>query len=218
MIRLLAVLLALMAMPAAAKDWTQVTSIAPSGGFVLGNPAAKVRLVEYSSFTCPHCAHFAETGMAALRSNYIRTGKVAFESRSAVRDGVDLVATLLARCRGPGRYFAASELVFARQEQWVGAAMTYQEANGEQLTKQAPADAMAAIAAGSGLDVLLGLTPVRAKACLADKAGQARVAAMADEAWNKRRISGTPSFMINGVAVDALDWATLDLRLRDATR
>ena len=218
MIRLLVPLLVLVATPAAARDWARVTSIARSGGFVLGNPAAKVRLVEYSSFTCSHCARFSQSAMAALQTGYVRTGRVSFESRNAVRDGIDLAATLLARCLGPSRYFAASERIFAEQEQWMLAAEAYQEAHSKRLADLPPTEALAALASGSGLDALVGLTLARAKACLADKAAQARVAAMTDEAWNQRKISGTPSFLLNDVAAGTVDWATLDARLREATR
>jgi hypothetical protein len=53
--------------PPAGQDWTQVVSQTPEGGFVMGNPNAPVKLVEYLSLTCPHCAQFAETGYPQLQ-------------------------------------------------------------------------------------------------------------------------------------------------------
>ncbi|TIP69151.1 MAG: DsbA family protein, partial [Mesorhizobium sp.] len=41
----------------------------------LGKDDAKVTIVEYASMTCPHCAHFHETTLPALKTKYIDTGK-----------------------------------------------------------------------------------------------------------------------------------------------
>ena len=73
----------------------------------MGNPKAKVKLVEYGSLTCPHCRHFAETGMVPLKA-YVKSGKVSFEYRNYILNGIDVAATLVARCGGaaallPGR-------------------------------------------------------------------------------------------------------------------
>ena len=43
-------------------DWSEMVSETPEGGFVMGNPNAPVKLVEYGSMTCPHCAEFQEAG------------------------------------------------------------------------------------------------------------------------------------------------------------
>ena len=48
------------------SDWTHAVALTPEGGVRMGNPAARVRLVEFSSFTCPHCAAFASEGLPAL--------------------------------------------------------------------------------------------------------------------------------------------------------
>ena len=41
---------------AAGRDWSAVVNRTTAGGFIMGNPDAKVKLVEYGSMTCPHCA------------------------------------------------------------------------------------------------------------------------------------------------------------------
>src|SRR6478735_1491986 len=87
-------------------DWSKVAVRKADGSFVQGNPDAKLKLVEYLSFTCPHCAHFEHEAIGPLTAKYIRTGLVSYEVRHAVRDGYDLAATLLARCSGPGPFFA----------------------------------------------------------------------------------------------------------------
>ncbi|MCA1653471.1 MAG: DsbA family protein, partial [Sphingomonadales bacterium] len=81
-------------------DWTTVVSRTPAGGFVMGNPNAKVKLIEYGSLTCPHCAEFEEKGGKPLIDNYVKKGLVSFEFRNFVRDPYDITAALIARCGG----------------------------------------------------------------------------------------------------------------------
>ena len=95
-------------------------SITPDGGFVMGNPKAKVTIVEYGSLTCPHCRHFAETAYKPLVSEYVRTGKVSYEFRSLILNGIDLAATLVARCGGPSHFFPMTEKLYATQPTWIG--------------------------------------------------------------------------------------------------
>src|SRR5579863_6598616 len=68
--------------PPAGKAWSDVVSATPAGGMVMGNPAAPVKLVEYGSLSCPHCAHFAEFGFKPLVAKYVDSGKVSYEYRS----------------------------------------------------------------------------------------------------------------------------------------
>ena len=57
-------------------NWLTTISVSPSGSHLMGNPAAPVKLVEYISYTCPHCAHFQQQSEVAMRLAYIQTGKV----------------------------------------------------------------------------------------------------------------------------------------------
>ena len=50
-------------------------AVTPEGGFRMGDPKAKIAIVEYGSLTCPHCRHFAETAVKPLVDQYVRTGK-----------------------------------------------------------------------------------------------------------------------------------------------
>ena len=90
----------------AAVDWSKRVAATPEGGFVMGNPAAKVKVVEYGSLTCPHCAAFSNSAKAGLAAR-VRTGKVSFEFRNYVLNGIDVAATLVARCGGTARFFPA---------------------------------------------------------------------------------------------------------------
>nr|WP_302477376.1 thioredoxin domain-containing protein [Sphingomonas sp. ID1715] len=199
----------------AAVDWTKRVTQTAQGAFVLGNPAAKTRLVEYVSYTCSHCAHFTNEASAPLKSRYVASGSTAVEVRHAVRDPIDLAATLLARCTGPTRFFAAHEKLFATQEQWFGKGVSYAQANQDALEKAPGPDRVKMLAKGAGLGSIVRLSQTQVDACLANTAQQRPVMAMTQEAWQTRSIPGTPHFLVNGADVpDATSWAALEPRLK----
>src|SRR3546814_20886474 len=93
MTRLLAligvVMLAGAAAPAPqAGDWTRTVTQTAAGSFVMGNPAAPVKLIEYLSYTCPHCAAFTAESADVLRGRMVKSGKVSLEMRNAERGEV----------------------------------------------------------------------------------------------------------------------------------
>lgn len=207
--------LAALAVAAAAPavDWTRHVTQTATGAFVLGNPAAKTRLVEYVSYTCPHCAHFTNEASAPLRK-YVASGGTSVEIRHAVRDPIDLAATLLARCTGPNHFFAAHERLFATQEQWFDRGAEYWQANGSAINAATQQTRLKMLAKGAGLPAIVGLTESQANACLADSAQEKTVLAMTDEAWSKRSIPGTPYFLVNGVGANhTASWEELEPRL-----
>jgi protein-disulfide isomerase len=207
-----AVALAVAAAPTV--DWANRVTQTAQGAFVLGNPAAKTRLVEYVSYTCDHCATFVNEASAPLKSRYVAKGGTAVEVRHAVRDPIDLAATLLARCTGPARFFGAHEKLFATQEQWFPAGIRYAQANQAALEQAAPAERLQMLSKGAGLPAVVGMTDAQANSCLANQAAHKPVLAMANEAWGTRKIPGTPYFLVNGQGADgASSWAALEPRL-----
>jgi protein-disulfide isomerase len=194
---------ALALVSAAAPNWVSSVRVQPNGAFVMGKPAAPVKLVEYLSYTCGHCAHYAGEASAPLKTNYIAKGLVTVELRNAVRDRYDFTAALLARCGGPARFFGNSDALFASQERWLVKAGAFEAENADRLTKLAMNESLKAIARGVGLDAVMkarGFTAAKIDACLSDAAAQKQVVAMTNEAWSIRKINGTPSFLINGAA------------------
>jgi protein-disulfide isomerase len=85
---------------------------------VKGNSDAKVTIVEYASFTCPHCATFHKEIFPQLREQYIDTGKVKFIYREVYFDAPGLWVGLLARCVGPEKYFGIVDLLYKKQSKW----------------------------------------------------------------------------------------------------
>src|SRR5258708_20259672 len=60
--------------PPKGGDWTMVVNSTPDGGFMMGNPTAKVKLLEIGSLTCPHCKAFDDEGVPTLISKYVKSG------------------------------------------------------------------------------------------------------------------------------------------------
>ena len=203
---------------AAPVDWTKTVTRGANGAYVLGNPKAKVRLVEYLSYSCNHCADYAVESSIPLKTRYVAKGTVAVELRNAVRDRYDFAAAVLARCGGPTRFAAQSEALFAGQEAMMAKAQAFETAN--PLPDDAPLNTiLGGIAQGSGMSALMtskGLSPAAINACMMDKATQNMVLAMTKEAWEVRKIKFTPTFLVNGRDMGPNSWATLEPKLRAA--
>lgn len=148
---------------------------------VLGSEDAPVTVIEYASFTCPHCATFHKSVFQELKENYIDTGKVRFVHREVYFDRLGLWAGMTARCGGPERYFGITDLLYEQQRDWVGSGSPGEVA--ENLRR---------------IGRVAGLTNEELDACLqnADKA-QALVAVYQENAAADD-ISATPAFVING--------------------
>jgi protein-disulfide isomerase len=208
------------AVNAPAGGWSETTSQTAEGGFVMGNPDAPVKLVEYSSMTCPHCAVFAAEGVPALKANYINSGKVSLEMRNFIRDPVDVTASLLARCGGPGPYFKMTEQLYATQNDWIGKFTSTSAQAQADIGKLPENEQYAALAKLGGLDTFAqerGIPADKAKQCLMDLKARDQLVAMNKKAVDEYNLTGTPTFLINGQAVEnAYDWASLEPKLKAA--
>lgn len=207
---------AAVSLPAAPKaaraDWAKTLAVTAEGGYRVGNPAAPVKLVEYASLTCDHCAKFAAEGVPALLAGPIKSGRVSFEFRNFVRDPVDLAAALLSRCAAPERFFALTHRYFASQQDWNARYAAATEAQRNAVDALPQAKKLAGFASLGGLDsmaVQAGVTPQKAAACLADTAAVSRLAEMRKVAVEQHKVQGTPSFLVNGRLVEAHDWQAL---------
>ena len=224
-IRMLAGFVALLAIAPAiaapAKDWSLVATRTPSGSFVQGNPQARIKLIEYLSLTCPHCAHFEAEATAALAAKYIRPGLVSYEVRIALRDPFDLVAAVLARCSGPRGFFAVLPALYAKQEDWVEKGAAWGQ-NAPDLQKIKEAERGRLLAGATGLDAFFaahGLPAARANLCLADVNEQRLLSQRAQQIWDQPGFPGTPAFSIDGVMTPPIgEWSDLDKQLGAALR
>lgn len=206
---------------AAARDWTQTATFTASEGVLLGNPAAKVKLVEMLSLSCPHCALFEKEAVPKLLAKYVRTGKVSYEVQLALRDPFDLAAGILARCDGPKRFFDLKPALYATQVQWMTKAQSWAQ-GAPDLEKMNEADAGRELMKGAGLDKIVaanGMTEAHAGQCFNDIPAQQRLSARAQAIWALPGFPGTPGFFVNGkLDTKIRDWATLDAALTAALR
>lgn len=195
-------------------DWTRTVVATPEGGFRMGNPAAPVKLVEYGSLACPHCRHFEETGYKPLLA-YVRSSRVSYEFRNLLINGPDMSISLLAHCAGPTKFFPMSELVYATQEQWQKKIEGMDESSLDKLTDQQRIIRYAEVGGMAQIAGRFGVTPARAKQCLADPKGLERLINMTKTAMDNG-IGHTPTFIINGKVTDASTWEALEPLIKQA--
>jgi protein-disulfide isomerase len=220
--RIAVAFLAFALLPAAsarpAHDWTRTVSVTADGGFRMGNPAARIQIVEYGSLTCPHCRHLAETAMTPLVDAYVKTGKASFEYRSMILNELDAAATLVARCGGPAHFFPLAETLYARQPEWIDRvqAMSPEEfARIQALPGPQERLALANAAKLFPIAAANGIPEAKAKACVTSDADADKLQAMYDAAL-ATGIQGTPTVLVNDNVVAAGDWETLEPYLKDA--
>ena len=224
MIRRLVVAFALLlnlAAPALSKprNWVGVVSATPQGGYLIGNPKAPVKVIEYFSLTCPHCRHFAETGIAPLKANYIANGRVSLELRNLILNAPDLTASLLMRCTQPAKAAQLYDQIYAEQEAVFGG--TYHLSSDAVARIEAAPDTQkpAVLAREGGIDkwfIAKGLAPKAVSACLADPKAQDRLLAIRNDAVKNYDVQGTPSFIVNGKRIDGVTWEDLEPALKAA--
>lgn len=207
--------------PPQGGDWSKLVSATPEGGFRMGNPDAAVKLVEYGSLTCPHCASFDEEGLPALTENYVKKGLVSLEFRNFVRDQFDIAASLLARCGGPDRFYPLVRALYADQEEWMQKAIGQPEKQ-EALQNLPPSRIFVEAASLAGLQqwaAQRGLPSAQANTCLANEAEVNKLVQMQSDAVANFNVPGTPAFVMNGKLVEnASAWSTLEPEIRKALR
>ncbi|MFO1238732.1 MAG: thioredoxin domain-containing protein [Sphingomonadaceae bacterium] len=203
----------------AGSSWTEITSVTPDGGMLMGNPAAPVKLVEYGALSCPHCAKFSMDSAEGLKA-LVAKGTVSYELRTFLIHPQDVPASLLARCNGAGPFFAIAEQMFATQNDWLAKSSSITAADQQSWATMTPNQVAASMADKLGLVEFVqqrGIPAEKAKACLADAEGIKTLEKIAKVATDDYKISGTPTFIINGQIVpNVTTWADLSTELKKA--
>jgi protein-disulfide isomerase len=206
----------------AGQNWADMIVATPEGGFRMGNPDARVKLVEFASLTCPHCREFHEAAAATIKSKYVASGNVSYEYRNFVLNGPDYAATVLARCQGASTFFGLLDNFYVDQASWVEPFSRIGKADQEALAKLPEDQAIARMADLGGLAdyvKLRGITRAKFDQCLADPAQLKAINDLRNQAVNELKLTGTPSFIINGtVQTDVYTWADLEPKLQAALR
>ncbi|GGH27852.1 Protein-disulfide isomerase [Cribrihabitans marinus] len=151
---------------------------------VQGAEDAPVEVIEYASFTCPHCANFHEGPYKQLKKDFIDTGKVRFVYREVYFDRYGLWASMIARCGGAERFFGITDLIYEGQPEWARAG--------------GPPEIVAEL---RKIGRLAGLEKDQIEACLKDADKAQTLVTWYQENAEEHGIDSTPSFVINGQKV-----------------
>ena len=147
--------------------------------YILGKPDAPITIVEYSSYTCNHCAAFHKEVVPLLKKEWIDTGKVKLISRDFPLDQVALGISMLTYCAPKDKYLALKEAFFLRQDQWI-------------QSKNLRLDLFTIAREASGLS-----EPTSAK-CLADQELAKQLQERQRDSVDELNINATPTFTVNG--------------------
>ncbi len=207
--------------PPAGQNWVDVVSRTPEGGYRMGNPNAPVKLIEYGSRSCPHCAAFDAEGVPTLKSGPIAAGKLSYEFRDyPVHAALDMGPILLGQCVAPSSFFPMLEQMMAAQPQLLSKTDKIPAADQTRLQSATPTQVATYLAEWNGyIDFVKqrGVPEAKARACLADPKAIDAIAKGTDTANTQYKVAGTPTFIVNGSVVpDVADWKELQPALRQA--
>ena len=147
---------------------------------VLGSEDAPITMIEYASYTCPHCRSFHQGAFKNLKADYIDKGKVRFTYREIYFDRYGLWGSIIARCGGQDKFFAISDLLYTKQSEW---------------TKGTPAEIADNL---RRIGITAGLSQDSVQACFSDGQKAQNLVAWYEENRAADGIASTPSFVING--------------------
>jgi protein-disulfide isomerase len=168
----------------------------------LGDPKAPVKMVEYASASCVHCATFNNEVFPAFKAKYIDTGKVHYTLKEFLTPPNELAAAsfLTARCAGKDKYFTVLDAVFRSQQE------IFQTGDMRGVLLRIAQSA--------------GLTEAQFNACITDEAALKSLNERVERAVKQDRIASTPAFFINGKAVASgeISLAALEKAVAEASK
>jgi len=179
--------LAMIAVASAAALLPATTALADNpilGDVVLGKDAAPVTVIEYASFTCPHCADFHINTWPRFKAEYVDTGKVRFILREVYFDRYGLWASMVARCGGADAFYPVAGQFMKMQSVW---------------TKAAPELISGEI---RKIGRLNGLSVKQLDACLSDQDYARTLVEAYQTNATADEVTSTPTFLIDGEKVD----------------
>jgi protein-disulfide isomerase len=208
--------------PPPGGDWTQVVN-ATSAGYMMGNPNAKVKLVEIGALTCPHCREFEEKGAPVLVDKYVKSGQVSWEFRPYLLHGLDLPAVLIAGCNGAQSFFPLMKALYDDQEKWIAKVQGAPEAEAERVQNLPINQQFVALARMAGLQdwaAARGVAQAKSTQCLSNEKEINRLVQVSSDVTNQfPSFEGTPSFVINGTMLDkTATWEKLQPQLDAALK
>lgn len=212
--------------PPANGDWTQIVVATGAGGYRMGKPDAKVKLLEFGSMTCPHCAYFEDHAYDTLVNDLVKSGNVSYEFRNYVRDPFDISASLIARCNGAKSFFPLTRQLYKDQPDWIAKVQQAPQAQVEAIQNLGPEKQFLKIAELAGLQkwaAMRGIPTAKSSQCLTNQDSVNQLVQMNSDATDQfPDFQGTPTFVMNGKMVDLgrvtqdQVWSALEAKLRQA--
>ena len=170
-------------------------SIASGPGFTLvstdktmGNPKAKVVLIEYGAPSCSICAYFFQNEFPKLKQNYIDTGKIFYVFRVFPLRELDGDSEKMARCLPEDKYFGFIDQLWRNQPKW------------DNAEYPGITDAHAALVQQGRI---AGMTSEQVDQCINNKNEDDRINKVAAEAEQRYSINATPTFILDGTPLSA---------------
>lgn len=157
---------------------------------IQGNPDASVQVLEYASYTCPHCASFHANQYQQIKENYIDTNLIGFTYREVYFDQPGLWASMVARCGGEMRFFGISNLLYENQQRWARAG-----------------DGAAISEALRNIGKVAGLSDAELEVCMTDADQAQELMAWYRSNADADDVQGTPTFFINGEKYSNMNYA-----------
>lgn len=143
----------------------------------IGSDDAPIKVIEYSSLTCGHCAAFHKTDLPQIEKEYVETGKVQFIFKEYPLNQPAVIASQVLRCMPKDQFVNFMGLLFEQQENWA-----YQPNFEEKLTQYAK---------------LAGMSEDKVKACIANTELAQKIIGDMKAASDEYKISSTPTFIVN---------------------
>ena len=194
-----------------AHNFLAQSSLNADGTFTVGSANAPIKLTEYVSYTCPHCAEFHKESDPVLRLTAIPKGQVQVTVSSLLRNPVDLAVSLLVACGDPKQVWVRHNDFMATQDKWMAKTKDFsKDQEARWFTGPVP-QRMRAIAGDFGFYQrmeLWGVSRAQADQCLANQAVVDKMVGLQKKA-TAIGVPGTPSFTINGQLVNEHDWSDL---------
>jgi protein-disulfide isomerase len=210
--------------PPPGGTWADVVNMSSAGGFVMGNPNAKVKLIEIGSLFCPYCKRFEDEGSPLLVENYVKPGKVSWEFRPYVIHGpIDVAANIVMRCSGMKTFFPLSKALYKDQPILEAKIVAVPQDKINQIQNLPTNQVFVTYGNLLGLQdwaAARGLPQAKSNQCLADqKMIDREVQITSDVNSQYPEFSGTPSFVLNGkMLAKTGDWQTLEPQLKEALK
>lgn len=195
------------------QTWSEMVTRTEEGGYLMGNPDAPIKLLEFASLTCGACAQFAQESANELKQQFVDSGRVSFEYRNYLRGPQDLILAQIMECGAPERVIPLADQHYDRFAEFGQALSDPRLEQISSLPEDQQKAAFAEITGAIEFFAQRGISRDEALSCLADDAKATKMAEQM-QSWNQNYdIQGTPSIFVNGQFLDQNRWTSLKQRL-----